>query len=159
MKSSKLLAVIIVLGILISLRPGIGSAQVIDEDRGKLGLGFLLGEPTGISVKSWNSSRSAFDIGAAWSLAGREGEALHLHADYLLHSWFSDTNNLALYYGLGGRIIFADEAAVGARVPVGLNYVFSSVPFDMFVEAAPILDLTPEIELAGNGAIGIRYYF
>lgn len=159
MKSLKLLGVAVVIGLAIGSNPDTTKAQIIDEERGSLGLGFLLGEPTGVSVKSWNSSRSAFDIGAAWSLAGREGEALHLHADFLLHSWFSDPDNLALYYGLGGRIIFADEAAVGARVPVGLNYVFSNVPFDMFVEAAPILDLTPEIELAGNGAIGIRYYF
>lgn len=159
MKSLSLFAVIIGIGMLISLNPDLGKAQVIDEERGSLGLGILLGEPTGISVKSWNSSRSAFDIGAAWSLAGREGEALHLHTDFLLHKWFSDTQNLAFYYGIGGRTIFADDATVGVRIPFGLNYVFSNAPFDMFVEAAPILDLTPEVELAGNGAVGIRYYF
>jgi hypothetical protein len=36
--------------------------------------------------------------------------------------------------------------------------VFENVPFDLFLEAAPILDLTPDVELAGNGAVGIRYY-
>lgn len=159
MKLSNLLAGVVIIGMLFSLTPDTANSQVIDEERGSLGLGVLIGEPTGVSVKSWNSSRSAFDIGAAWSLAGREGEALHLHTNFLLHSWFSDTDNLAFYYGIGGRTIFADDATVGIRAPFGLNYVFPNVPFDLFVEAAPILDLTPEVELAGNGGVGIRYYF
>lgn len=136
---------------------GTASAQAHRGDGGNFGLGVMLGEPTGVSVKSWNSERTAFDIGGAWSL-GR-GEALHLHADFLWHSWFDDTEELAFYYGIGGRVIFTDDAHAGVRVPFGLNYVFRNVPFDLFVEAAPILDLTPDVEFAGNGALGIRYYF
>jgi hypothetical protein len=29
----------------------------------------------------------------------------------------------------------------------------------MFVEAVPIVDLAPDTKLAGNGAVGLRYYF
>jgi hypothetical protein len=129
----------------------------VDETR-NFGLGLMLGEPTGVSVKSWLGQKSAFDIGAAWSLSGRN-EALHMHADYLYHRWFEDRENLAFYYGLGGRIIFSDNAMAGIRIPFGLTYVFDSVPFDLFVEAVPILDLSPDVEFAGNGAVGIRYYF
>jgi hypothetical protein len=154
----KVLILILAIGMLVSLKPDSAKAQAKNEEGGNFGVGVMFGEPTGVSIKLWRSERSAFDIGAAWSLAGRT-EALHLHADYLLHSWFEDEENLAFYYGIGGRVIFADDPTAGVRIPVGLNYVFQKIPFDIFIEAAPILDITPDVELAGNGAVGIRYYF
>lgn len=123
---------------------------------GDFGIGVMLGEPTGISVKSWLSDNSAFDVGAAWSLGERE--ALHMHADYLWHLPLEQNQQVALYYGIGGRIIFDDDAHAGARVPLGLTYIFDDLPFDFFLEAVPIIDVTPDVELAGNGAVGIRYY-
>lgn len=134
------------------------AAQANDDGNHNFGLGLMLGEPTGVTIKSWFNRQSAFDVGAAWSLSERN-EAVHLHADYLRHNWFSDTENLAFYYGVGGRVIFSNNATAGIRVPLGLNYVFDSAPFDLFVEAVPILDLSPDVEFAGNGAVGIRYYF
>lgn len=157
MRSLQILLLTIVIGMLIGLFPDDTKAQVGPGDDENFGIGVMIGEPTGISVKSWNNARSAFDIGAAWSLT--ETESLHMHADLLIHSWFADTENLAFYYGFGGRVIFTDPAHAGVRVPIGLNFVFPEVSFDIFVEAAPILDFTPDTELAGNGAVGIRYYF
>lgn len=133
-------------------------AQGSNDIDKKLGLGAMLGEPTGVSVKFWTGNSTAIDVGAAWSLSDRV-EALHMHSDLLFHSWFQDPENLAFYYGIGGRVIFADDAEAGVRVPFGLTYVFDRIPFDLFVEAVPILDLTPDTDFAGNGAVGIRYYF
>ncbi|MEX1063299.1 MAG: hypothetical protein WEC12_06825 [Balneolaceae bacterium] len=156
----KIIAFFLVIGAYSTLMPDASKAQADSDNGGNFGIGLMLGEPTGISVKSWNNDRSAFGIGAAWSLSGRN-EAVHLHADHLWHSWFEnvDTGRLAFYYGIGGRMIFADDATAGVRTPLGLNFVFQNVPLDLFVEAVPILDLTPDTELAGNGAVGIRYYF
>lgn len=133
-------------------------SQANSDGGHNFGLGLMIGEPSGVSVKSWFGERSAFDIGAAWSLSGRN-EAVHLHADYLYHKWFNDADNLAFYYGIGARVIFSDEGIAGVRVPLGLNYVFENAPFDLFVEAVPIIDVSPDVEFAGNGAFGIRYYF
>lgn len=135
-------------------------AQTLNTESERLGIGLMLGEPSGISVKYWTTGVTAFNVGVAWSLSGRgDSEALHTHADFLWHAWFADPQNLAFYYGLGGRVIFATDARAGVRVPFGLNYVFETIPFDLFVEAVPILDLTPDVAFAGNGAVGIRYYF
>lgn len=160
MSQLKLLILALVAGAFICMSPQIAKSQANPDNSRNFGIGVMLGEPTGISIKSWSGDRSAFDVGAAWSLSDRD-EAIHLHADYLLHSWFDDIEQgrLAFYYGLGGRIIFSDDANAGIRVPLGLNYVFETAPFDIFVEAVPILDLTPDTEFAGNGAVGIRYYF
>lgn len=158
MKSSGTLTLLLLLGAFIALQPEAARAQKGSIDtNGNFGIGVMVGEPTGISVKNWLSGSTAFGIGAAWSLS--DEEALHLHADYLMHCWFADAEGLAFYYGIGGRVIFADDPKVGVRVPLGLNYVFTNVPFDLFVEAVPILDLTPDTEFGGNGAVGIRYYF
>ena len=136
------------------------SAQANTGNGGNFGIGLMVGEPTGLSIKNWTGESSAINIGAAWTLSGRN-EALHLHADFLFHSWFSDIGRgkLAFYYGVGGRVIFADDPTAGIRVPLGLNYVFENIPFDLFVEAVPIIDVAPDTEFAGNGAFGIRYYF
>lgn len=127
---------------------------------GSLGAGVMVGEPTGISLKKWNNDRSAFGIGVAWSFSGNN-DALLLQGDYLLHNWFDDVEkgSLAWYYGIGGRVVFASDALVGARIPLGLNYVIEGQPIDLFVEVAPILDLVPDTEFDGNGAFGIRFYF
>lgn len=127
---------------------------------GNFGAGIMLGEPSGISLKKWNNQQSAFDIGIAWSFSGNN-DALLLQGDYLIHNWFDDIDEgrLAWYYGIGGRVVFANDAVLGARIPVGLNYLISDQPIGLFAEVAPILDLVPDTEFDGSGAIGIRYYF
>ena len=123
------------------------------------GLGIILGEPTGLSAKLWASSANAFDFGAAWSFKG-SGHML-LQADYVWHSGLSKTSSgkFALYYGIGGRIIFSNDPTVGARIPIGLDYIFSSTPIDIFAEVVPILDLIPSTDFEVNGGIGIRFWF
>src|SRR5699024_5244994 len=96
------------------------------QQRSGTGIGFMVGEPTGLSLKSWTSSKNAFDVGLAWSLSS---DAFHIHADYLWHNFnlFNDvqSGSLPLYYGIGGRVIFDDnDAKIGARVPVGLRDLF-----------------------------------
>ncbi|MEX0661567.1 MAG: hypothetical protein WEA58_09065 [Balneolaceae bacterium] len=160
MRKHTALFTILFLSIFLCLQTKTVKAQADTDNGGNFGVGFMAGEPTGVSIKNWNNEFTAIGIGAAWSLTGRN-EALHLHLDYLAHSWFEEVENRGLnfYYGLGVRTIFADDPKIGARIPIGLNYVFQSVPFDLFVEAVPILDFTPDVEFAGNGAFGIRYYF
>ncbi|MEQ8525169.1 hypothetical protein [Gracilimonas sp.] len=158
MNIKKLLSILtIIFGVAITI-PETANAQANGKG-GNLGLGAMLGEPTGISIKAWNNQKSAFGFGAAWSF-GRY-DAIHLHGDYLLHSWFNDVDkgNLAFYYGIGARLVLADDPAVGIRIPLGLNYVVEDAPIDLFVEAVPILDLAPSTDFDGNGALGIRYYF
>lgn len=160
MKTANKYLFFITLCAFLSLQMDTLNAQANSGNGGNFGIGLMIGEPTGLSIKSWNGENTGFNIGAAWSLSGRN-EAIHLHADFLFHSWFSDINRgkLAFYYGFGGRVIFADDPTIGVRIPLGLNYVFENIPFDIFVEAVPIFEFTPDTEFAGNGAFGIRYYF
>ncbi len=129
------------------------------QDRG-FGLGIILGEPTGVSGKLWTSGENAFDFAAAWSFKG-DGHLL-LQADYVWHIFRLipvSSGKLPFYVGVGGRVVFADDATIGVRVPLGLDYMFADAPVDIFVELVPILDLAPSTDFDFNGGIGARFWF
>jgi hypothetical protein len=145
--------------LLVLLVSGLFALNVLAQGDG-FGLGVILGEPTGLSGKLWLTEKTAVDGAVAWSVYD-EG-ALHVHADFLFHS-FNLINvskgQLPLYFGLGARVKLAGDTRIGARIPVGLDYLFDGAPLDVFLEIVPILDLVPETGFNINGAIGIRYWF
>jgi hypothetical protein len=129
---------------------------------GPFGLGIILGEPTGISGKLNISKRNAIDGAVAWSL--KDDNDLHIHGDYLYHnySWIiPETGELPVYFGIGGRIKVRDkhDDEIGIRFPIGMEYIFESAPFDVFLEAVPIMNLAPETEFDINAAVGGRFFF
>ncbi|MGD8426229.1 MAG: hypothetical protein PVH63_01300 [Balneolaceae bacterium] len=136
----------------------LSQAQQADKN---LGIGIMVGEPTGLTLKSWTSSQNALDVGLAWSL-GRY-DAINLQADYLWHNYnvFNevDSGTLPFYYGIGGRVILAEnDAVIGARVPVGINYLFEDSPVGLFLEVAPILNVAPATDFDIDGSLGVRFY-
>ena len=46
---------------------------------------------------------------------------------------------------------------VGVRIPLGLVYEFAEVPLEIFIEAAPGMDVFPDVQVNGGGGMGIRY--
>lgn len=126
------------------------------------GLGIMVGEPTGLSGKLWLGSRSAVDMGVAWSFEGPD--ALHLHSDYLAHNFNLirvDKGALALHYGAGAhlKIDDGDDDVFGLRIPVGLTYHFAGAPMDVFLEVVPVMDIVPDMDFEPGGALGVRYFF
>jgi hypothetical protein len=125
-----------------------------------VGLGIMLGEPTGLTIKIWNRQTVAVDGGAAWSFVS--GKFFQIHSDLLFHNFNLirvETGRMALYYGVGARIKFADSTTVSLRIPVGVSYEFEKTPAELFLEIVPMLDLIPSTEVGMAGAIGFRYYF
>lgn len=143
-------------GLILLALPSGGRSQ----DR-NVGLGIILGEPTGFSFKGWLNTKSAIDVGLAWSFV-REG-SFHIHADYLYHSFdvFETTERVPLYFGVGGRVktVKNGDARLGVRGVIGIGYFFKDAPVDLFLEVAPIVDLTPATELQVNAGFGARFFF
>lgn len=134
-------------------------AQAQSDD---LGIGFMAGQPTGLSLKYWTSGNNAFDLGLAWSFAGPY-DGITIQGDYLWHNFnvFNDveTGSLPFYYGIGGRLVMAEnEANLGARIPLGLNYLFEDSPIGLFVEVAPVFNIIPDTDFDVSGGIGVRFY-
>lgn len=122
--------------------------------------GIIIGEPTGISLKMWQTNTKAVDAGIAWSLG--KNSHLSLHADYLFHKFIIASNEgmkIPLYYGIGARVKLQDETKLGIRFPIGIDYLFRNVPIDVFFEIVPVFDLVPETSFDFGAVIGIRYNF
>lgn len=148
--------------------PNVARAQAVEK--GVLGLGLILGEPTGISAKLYLSDDTAIDaaIGGAFV-----GGGLQVHADFLWHPWVLEQRDsfvLPAYVGAGMRLLDHDNGVdgdfhIGARGVAGLLFDFKDVPIDVFVEVAGVLDYIFEdgphggIGLDVNGGAGVRYYF
>lgn len=125
-----------------------------------IGVGLIVGEPTGISGKYWTASTTAFDAGLAWSFV--DENAFQIHADYIFHNMRLITipdGKLPFYYGIGARLKTATDVQLGVRVPLGLAYLFQNAPIDIFIEVVPILDLIPKTDFQISVALGARYFF
>ena len=148
----------------------LGAAAALAEPKG-IGIGVMVGEPTGISAKKWLDATHAIDGAAAWSFSG--GDAFSLHADYLWHRFGVITNpppEVVLHYGVGARVQVRDEDdsngngnddddTAGVRLPIGLTYLMKGDPVEFFMELAPVVDLVPDTDADFEAAFGIRFYF
>lgn len=128
------------------------------------GLGIIVGEPTGISAKTWLSDHNALDAAVAWSV--NRNSRFQLHADYLYHRNYlfateDVSGRIPFYFGIGGRVRFADNGddRLGVRFPLGLTTMMQQLPIEFFVEIVPIMDLAPDTDFDINGAIGARWWF
>jgi len=135
-------------------------------------LGFIAGEPNGISGKLLLKDESYVDGAMSWSFSG--DRHLTLHADHL---WFvsepkpkkksgypryrglSAGERRPFYYGIGARIKLQSSSRLGARFPFGLQANIDKTHLTFFLEAAPIVDLMPATGIIVTAAAGLRYRF
>jgi hypothetical protein len=145
---------------------------------GALGIGLVVGSPTGITGKWVAGNHVAFDATVGIGF----GEDLHVHADWL---WEGDSllaeegANLRWFAGVGGRFEIDDDrdcngrgndrcddddddedVDLGPRVPVGLELRFSSVKsLELFAEIALGIEIIDDAGLTLDGGIGGRWFF
>jgi len=139
------------------------------------GLGVVFGEPTGITAKFWQGSSAAFDAGVAYAWS----DYFLFYGDYLQHfpALFGNStpfvSQLKPYVGIGAVMIISDRGnrrggwfgdddaslGLGARIPLGVEWLAPTVPLGVFVELVPGVGVFPRVFGFFNGGIGIRYYF
>lgn len=136
----------------------VSAGTLAAQDRpGNSELGIIVGEPTGLSAKFWTGSNTAFDLGLAWSFSG--SGSMHIHSSYLIHRSIDNNPDLALYYGIGARLLMETDPKVAARIPLGLQYLIPDSRLSLFFELAPMLNLIPDTSFDVNGGLGLRYFF
>ncbi|HEY8241538.1 MAG TPA: hypothetical protein VIH35_08825 [Kiritimatiellia bacterium] len=147
-------------------------------DQKGLGVGVIVGDPTGISLKKWVSETRAIDGAVAWSFD--DDDSLQLHADYLFHygnllredPQATKSGRMPVYYGFGAVVKFEedddnngngdgddDDEFAGIRVPVGINYILKNHPVDFFLEIVPVLQLIDESDVEIDAGLGARFWF
>jgi hypothetical protein len=140
-----------------------GQTQAKPLDARGLGLGIILGEPTGINIKLLLSPPAAFDLGVAWSFVDQAnvGYNFIMYADYLIH-FFGVVNipygQFGFYCGVGGLVnIQASEFQVSLRIPLGVTYILDEVPLDIFLEIVPGMEIFPQTLFRAFGGLGVHY--
>ena len=149
--------------VLVVALTSLSSGAYGSSDRGKLGIGVVLGAPTGFSVKYWQTQRVAFQ----GSIGGMYKGGLRIGSDLLIHEKALRNPDLPFYYGAG---IFIGDAgiggldysrglfALGIRGAFGVDYLVPGHPFDVAIELGPALLLTPVVAMGFELTIAFRFY-
>ncbi len=127
------------------------------SEAGSIGVGIILGDPTGISAKYWIDKTNAIDAAVGF-------DRFSVHADYLFHFWnvFPQTGGGEFGAYAGPGLVFKDKKhdnMVGVRFALGAVYELNQYPVEFFAELVPVFELSPDTDLNLDGGIGIRYFF
>jgi hypothetical protein len=165
------------LGTGVLLVASVASAEdLVDSsvEKGSLGAGLIIGEPTGVCAKLYLEDDQAVQAALGFTFVSGGFQA---HADYVFHPWIleeRDAFTIPAYVGPGVRVMQHgagrdgdSDFRVGARAVAGLLFDFKEIPLDVFVEVAGVAEFRfgsedPDINgfgLALNGGLGARYYF
>ncbi|MBN2572286.1 MAG: hypothetical protein JXA68_09170 [Ignavibacteriales bacterium] len=137
------------------------SSHFYSQDKG-VGIGAIFGEPTGLSGKIWINTNNAIDFATGLNFINEEQVKYSAHLDYLFHikNIFS-SENFIIHLGIGGRVKAHKtiRSIWGIRGIVGLDFLPSELPLDIFIEFASIMNVVPEFYSNFETGIGVRYYF
>jgi hypothetical protein len=129
---------------------------------GTLGIGVVVGAPTGLSVKHWSSPQYAIQGALGGGFGG-----ITVGADFIFHTNALNKPNVPFYYGpgvffgsagFGGPKYSRGDLAFGGRFIVGVDYLFPEQPFDLALELGPALLLTPVVGLGFELGVAFRFY-
>lgn len=128
------------------------------KEKGALGAGIILGKPIGPNVKYWFNSNAAIDFGLGFD------KDFTVYSDFLWHDWTifpqPSKGTLAGYLGLGIRYEEkSGDDEFGFRTVAGVDYWFASHPIEVFLEIAPVFQVTPDTDTDFDAGVGLRYYF
>lgn len=128
---------------------------------GNLGVGFVVGEPTALSLKIDQPASHAITFRTAWYLNG--DPEIYLSGDFTFYNNTlfdvqSDEVSLPVYYGMGGWAMVDDFDRFGGRIPLGLSLRLSDVPLEIFMEIDPTLTIYPQTGFDMRGGVGVHIY-
>lgn len=149
-----------------------GLSSIGEARQKELGLGIVLGDPTGFTGNYYLGPERSIDFTFAFDL-GRAGDSFFLMVDYLIHkpnSIGAGDEKLGWYWGVGAflwswnreqNIFFTDDDifAVGPRVLGGINYDFEDPSIEVYGEVGFGMSIVPAVYTDLTIGIGGRYYF
>lgn len=142
----------------------------------KVGVGVVLGQPSGVTVKYHLTAMHAFaaQIGIGWL----DGYHFRANFDYNLHITVARTAefDIPIYFGAGLSLFgwfeyhrwyfwggdegqYRSQVGFGLRVPVGVSLNLNKVPLEAFGEIAGGFGFFPRLGGYLDGVVGVRYYF
>lgn len=130
------------------------------QDR-TFGIGGIIGDPDGVSLKAWLSESTAI-AGAVSVDLGDNYSWVSIHADFLKQNTVVTWEEALLqtHFGGGVRIVSGDfQDYIALRAPIGIDVNAIDAPMEVFMEVVPTIDVDPVVYFYFSGAMGFRYYF
>jgi len=137
---------------------------------GPLGVGVILGDPSGISLGYKLDADASLQAALAWDLISPGG--FTLTGDYIFHfdrMFKVKKVFIPLYAGIGAKLTMlvgtgrydssASTIGLAARIPLGIRWEFADLPLEAFLELVPGLRLFPDTSFDAGMGLGIRWYF
>lgn len=133
-----------------------------------VGVGAVLGSPTGFSLNLFTQANQSVQTVAAWDLGDDDDEEFLLFSHYTWRRHDFSDKAAAWFYGVGGRIQFLDDNdhkhnpdhddfRLGPSATVGMLYAFN--PVEVFVKANGTVNIVEETDFDGDLMIGAHYNF
>ncbi len=156
-----------------------GTLRAAPAASSDFGLGFILGNPSGLSAKLPTNGVNAiqlilaYDQGGGWGNRGWDNNncgqndngcngRLYFGGDYLWYNYNAipvKQGRLPVYYGPGLWTSVSGNAGLGVRFVLGLEYQFATAPFDIFLEIAPGVRVIPNANGYVSSGLGARFFF
>jgi hypothetical protein len=124
----------------------------------------VIGDPTGLSLKFWGIGQNSalqVNIGGGGFVAPAD---LSVSGSLLFHALLTRETPINGYLGVGALAGInqgkrGNNAVFGILVPLGLEFILSEVPLDIFMDVSPFIGFpTKEKSLANlTLGIGLRY--
>jgi hypothetical protein len=132
---------------------------------GNVGVGFQVGDPTGLNLHFRNTKPMRLDILFAWDFDDDDHDFFFVNVHGLFFKPLNASPKMNFYYGPGAYIGFRDDngkdddddTVLGFSGNFGLNVEIDR--FDIFLQLTPRLDLVPDTDFDIGGGIGARFFF
>jgi hypothetical protein len=126
-----------------------------------ISIGIVIGDPTGLSLKFWGIGQNSalqVNIGGGGFVVPAN---LSVSGSLLFHALLTRETPINGYLGVGALagIRRDDEAVLGILVPLGLEFILSEVPLDLFIEVPPVIGFTTKRKPLANLTLGIGLRF
>lgn len=135
---------------------------------GNIGVGFQVGDPTGLNLHIRSTKPMRLDILFAWDFDDDDRDFFFVNVHGLWFKPLSSSPAFNFYYGPGAFIGIRDndghgnndnddDAVFGVSGNFGINYEFDR--FDIFLQLTPRLELISETDFDIGGGLGMRFFF
>lgn len=133
-----------------------------------IGVGAVIGAPTGFSLNLFTSADQSIHNVAGWFLSNDEREFI-LTSHYTWRRWdFESNKQAAWFYGLGGSILLldktdkadnpdGDEYELGPSGTLGLLYDLK--PMELFLKTNVTVNFVQNTEVRADLMVGLHYNF
>ena len=136
------------------------SGTVKPQGQKRIGVGLLLGSPTGLSLLYPLQNR--WQLQGAYAVQGGDKGYTYFHIDSVIPFYAVSgisSGKVPVYYGVGLGHQTGDDGGTALRLPVGVRYLPKGYRYGAFLELGPSMRFSPDTQMGFFAGAGLHFYF